>query len=56
MRCAYCGDEINGKPIKQNDEYFCSLECANLVAGIAPEEVEEYYDEDVPQNSIEEYE
>ena len=56
MRCANCGDGIISKPIKQNEEFFCSLECANLVTGIASEEVEEYYDEDVPQNSFEEYE
>ncbi len=56
MRCAYCGDEINGRPIKQNEDYYCSLECANAVAGIVSEEVEGYYEEDVPQNSFEDFE
>ena len=55
MRCANCGDEINGRAIKQNEEFFCSLECANVVAGIAPEEVLEYYDEEAPVSSFEDY-
>ncbi len=44
MICAQCGDMITGKPIKQLEEYYCSLECANLAAGIDPEE-EGYFEE-----------
>jgi hypothetical protein len=46
MRCANCNDTIDGKPIRQGDEHFCSLECANIASGIDPVEEEEgYYEE-----------
>ena len=50
MQCAMCHEEIKGRAIKQGDEYFCSLECANQTSGLKPEE-EDYYDE----NDIEEF-
>ena len=28
--CAYCGDEIEGKPIIRNDKTYCTKECADL--------------------------
>lgn len=46
MNCAQCGDRIEGKPVKQGGEFFCSLECAYQAAGLNPEEDEEYFDED----------
>ena len=45
MHCAYCNEKIIGRAIKQGGELFCSLECANLAAGIDPEE-EGYFEED----------
>jgi hypothetical protein len=54
MYCAHCGEKINGKPIKQGGEFYCSLECANLASGIEPEEDEEYYEEDEIQSFYEE--
>ncbi len=47
MRCAYCCDEFTGRPVKQGEEDYCSVECANLAAGIEEEEGPSYYDEDV---------
>lgn len=55
MFCAQCGDKVTGKPIRQMGEIFCSVECANLAAGIDPEEegvlveeedLEEFYPEE----------
>ncbi len=46
MQCAQCGDEINGKPVRQDGDIFCSLECAYIAAGLDPEEEEGYYEED----------
>lgn len=46
MLCAYCNEDFSGKPVTQGGEYFCSLECANLASGIAPEEREEYFEEE----------
>lgn len=47
MLCSQCGEEIVGKPVKQAGEFYCSLECANIAAGIDPDEEEEdYFEED----------
>ena len=46
MRCAYCNEELIGYKIKQGDEFFCSLECANSASGLVSEDEEEgYYEE-----------
>jgi hypothetical protein len=48
--CAYCSEKIRGDAIKQGNDYFCSVECANEAAGIDPEDPVLYetgeYDED----------
>ncbi len=46
MFCAQCNEKIQGKPIKQGADYYCSLECANLASGIEGGETEDYYDEE----------
>lgn len=56
MRCAQCGDEIRSKPVKQDGEIYCSLECAYIAAGIDPEEEEGYYDEDPIEKAFEDEE
>ncbi|HOP06270.1 MAG TPA: hypothetical protein PLF13_03160 [candidate division Zixibacteria bacterium] len=43
--CSYCSEPINGKPINQGGEYFCSLECAHRALGIDTDEPDAYYDE-----------
>lgn len=45
MHCANCSEKILGKPVRQSNDIFCSLECANMAAGIDPEE-EGYFEED----------
>ncbi|RKX26098.1 MAG: hypothetical protein DRP45_04400 [Candidatus Zixiibacteriota bacterium] len=44
--CAQCGDKISGKPLMQDGETYCSLECANLASGIETEEEEGYFEEE----------
>ena len=56
MFCAYCNEKIEGKPIKQGGEYYCSLECANLASGIEPEEEEAYFEEEAIQDLYQEEE
>ncbi len=46
MKCKQCHDEISDTPIKQSDEFFCSLECANLAAGYEPDDDLSYFEED----------
>ncbi len=46
MICEFCGDEFEGRPIKQAGQIFCSIDCANLAAEVGTEEEEEeYFDE-----------
>lgn len=45
MVCEYCGERFSGRPIKQGDQNFCSIECANFAAEIGTEE-DGYYEED----------
>mgnify|MGYP006311263343 CR=1 FL=1 len=45
MKCAFCEETISGKPIRQNGQYFCSLECADLAAGNGFDE-DSYFDEE----------
>jgi len=53
MHCAYCSEKIQGKAVREGDEAFCSLECANLAAGNVPED-DEYFDEGELQGLTEE--
>ncbi|NOY87881.1 MAG: hypothetical protein GXO93_00645 [FCB group bacterium] len=46
MFCAQCCEKILSDPVKQGNDYFCSLTCANLAAGYDPEEENNYYEED----------
>ena len=50
MHCAYCSEKIQGKAVREGDEAYCSLECANLATGNEPEE-DEYFDEAQLQGS-----
>ncbi|MBD3258555.1 hypothetical protein GF377_08990 [candidate division GN15 bacterium] len=54
MFCAFCGEEIVGKPVKQSGELYCSLECANRASGIDEEEEEGYFEEDPVDDFYEE--
>lgn len=56
MRCSFCNDEIPSSPIKQGDEFYCSLECANQAAGYETDEEDSYFEEDdITENLYEEY-
>lgn len=46
MKCQQCHELITGDPIKQNNEFFCSLECANIAAGYEPDEELAYFEEE----------
>ena len=54
MLCAQCGEEIKGKPVKQDGEIYCSLECAYIAAGLDPEEDEDYFEEDPVEGTFDE--
>lgn len=56
MNCAYCNEKITS-PVKQGNDMFCSLECANLAAGYdTSEEEDSYFEEDALMEDIEDYE
>lgn len=57
MNCAYCNERISSSPVKQGDEMYCSLECANLAAGYdTSEEEDSYFEEDALMEDIDDYE
>jgi hypothetical protein len=53
--CAYCEDEIAGRPIRRHGDYYCSIECADRAEDLALAESEEddYYSEEVPEGVYE---
>jgi hypothetical protein len=46
MNCAFCGEEFSGRPIRQGDQVFCSIECADMAAEIGVDDDSEYFEED----------
>jgi hypothetical protein len=32
MICKFCGNEIEGRPIRQDDGIYCSIDCADKAA------------------------
>jgi hypothetical protein len=52
MFCANCSEKILGDAVMQAGEYYCSSECANLAAGLDPEEEDGYFEED---DSVEDF-
>jgi hypothetical protein len=52
--CAYCSEKIRGDAIKQAGDYFCCVECANLAAGVDPEEPVLYDADDFDEDFLEE--
>ena len=57
MNCAQCNEKIESDPVIQGEEYYCSLECANLAAGYNEAEEEGYFEEnDLSQDLFGDYE
>jgi hypothetical protein len=54
VHCALCNERIISKPVTQDGEHYCSLECANAANGITGDEDEGYYDEDEIEGLYEE--
>jgi len=44
------------KPVTQDGEHYCSLECANTASGVTTDEEDGYYEEDEIEGLIEEEE
>lgn len=53
MYCALCNERIVGKPVTQEGEHYCSLECANAANGLTGEEDDGYYEEDEIEGLVE---
>jgi len=45
-KCKKCQDDLASNPIKQGEDFYCSLECANLAAGYETDEELSYFEED----------
>jgi len=46
MKCASCGEEIEGKPIWKDDKPYCSEECADMESMEEEEEKEDEEEEE----------
>lgn len=46
MYCAFCGEEFNGRPIRQDNRNYCSLGCADAAAGVSDDEEDDDYFEE----------
>lgn len=46
MYCPQCSEKITSNSVKQGDDFYCSLECANLAAGYEADEEDSYFEED----------
>ncbi|UCD64762.1 MAG: hypothetical protein JSW34_04825 [Candidatus Zixiibacteriota bacterium] len=56
MFCAHCSEKIMGTAVKLAGEHFCSEECANIAAGLDPEEENGFIEEeDSVDDFFEEY-
>ena len=53
MYCALCNERIVGKPVTQEGEHYCSLECANAANGLTADEEDGYYEEDEIEGLVE---
>ena len=45
MVCEFCGEEFEGKPVRQAGQVFCSIECADMAAEVGTDD-EDYFEED----------
>lgn len=56
MHCAQCSEKILDRPVIGGTDSFCSVECANLAAGLDPGEQIDYDDEKPLEGFIEDEE
>ena len=46
MNCAFCGEGFIGRPIRQGEQIYCSIECADMAADVGVDEENDYFEED----------
>ena len=50
MNCAFCGEEVVGRPVRQNGQIFCSTGCAEMASEIGLDDsdydADDNYDDD----------
>lgn len=48
MICDFCGEEFTGRPVKDGEQMYCSIACADAAADVGRDGDDEdgYYEED----------
>ena len=54
MNCVFCKEKITGRPVTQENDNYCSLECANAAVGNIGEEDASYFEENELEGLYEE--
>ncbi len=58
MDCVFCGNEIAGRPIRQDGHVYCSIDCADTASEVGIDEdeygMEEYQDDNLDMDFYEE--
>ena len=56
MVCEFCGEEFEGKPVRQAGQIFCSIECADMAAEVGTDDDDYYEEDELDLNPIDEEE
>jgi len=51
MDCVFCGNEITGRPIRQDGQVYCSIDCADTAAEVGAD-IDEYGMEEVRDDNL----
>ncbi len=51
MDCVFCADEITGRPIRQDGQVYCSIDCVDTATEVGIDE-DEYGMEEVQVDSL----
>jgi len=56
MRCAFCGEEFDGRPVRQDGNLYCSTSCADMASEVGLGEEELDFSEDSEMDYLDEVE
>jgi len=54
MNCVFCGEEITGRPIRQDGQVFCSIDCLDTAAevGFDGDDEDEYEMDEIEDDGL----
>jgi hypothetical protein len=51
MNCVFCGEEIIGRPIRQDGQVYCSIDCLDTATEVGIDQ-DDYEMEEVPDDGL----